>query len=84
MKCKTCKTRMRSILVNCEFDCKGKNVTVINVPAKQCPECGKTEIFSLIEDKAKRFALSCDSRIVDYAACEEKENSDAIVAIQML
>lgn len=47
MKYKTCKTCMRPILVNCEFDCEGKNVTVINVTAKQCPECGKTEIFSL-------------------------------------
>ena len=84
MKCKTCKKQMKPVLVNCDFERERKNVMIINIPAEQCPKCGKIEIFGLIEDKAKRFVLSCDSPIVDYAACEEKENTDAIVAMQIL
>lgn len=84
MKCKTCKKRMQSVLISYEFNCNGKTMTAINVPAEQCPECGKIEIFDLIKANVQRYACDCTGVTIDYTKCEEDEATNIIVTQMLL
>ena len=74
---------MEHILTSLDIVRNGKKQQVINVPAEQCPECGKVEIFDLVYNNAKRYANDCKSQIVDYTKCENEENENLMV-LQML
>lgn len=73
MKCKACKKRMQSVLASYEFNCNGRIMRAINIPAEQCPECGKIEILDLIEVNVKRYACDCAETTIDYTKYEESE-----------
>lgn len=83
MKCKDCKKRMQSVLASYEFNCDGKIMRAINVPAIRCPECGKIEIIDLIKSNVRRYACDCADTTIDYTKYEESEAVN-IIATQML
>lgn len=74
---------MLSVLINYEFNCNGKTMTAINVPAGQCPECGNVEISDSIKANVQRYACDCKGTSIDYAKCDEDEAIN-IIATQML
>jgi hypothetical protein len=87
MKCKTCKKRMEIIPVNCDFDFEGKQKKGLNIPACQCPQCGKTVIPEIIMARLKAYAAQADmdsgGDAIDFAQCEERE-AEEIIALDMM
>ena len=79
MKCKTCKKRMQPISTSQDFFIGGNAVKVIHIPAERCPVCEEIHIFEIMLGNARRYAHEHKTQIVDYAECEEEENTNLLV-----
>ena len=73
-KCKSCNGKMTSVTASIEVDIDGKKQKAINVPAKQCGECGNVVVNDFVLERLEGYALRYPSETLDFAQCEDEES----------
>lgn len=71
MKCEACDKEYRTKFTRSTVFVDGKPIHFENMPVLVCPHCGQSHIPGDVIEKAKLFARTMTSTVLDYELCED-------------
>ena len=86
MKCTDCQKRMRVIISHTRIAMDNMTIVVRNVPVLECPVCGKRLVHDMAAARVRQYVqqYGAPQEYLDFAQCEQTENEDVMVVMQLL